>query len=337
MAPAPPFDHILRLSDTRGIFEHASGIVPRLECGYCLDDVARALIVVCRQRPVTSDMDRLASVYFRFVVRAQAPDGSCNNRLDSDGRWQDQPSTGDWWGRALWALGTAAARSTAPWIRSTAVARFDRSAARRSPYPHSMAFASLGAAEMLSILPDHRPSLDLLSATVAAIGRPDLTLAWPWPQPRLTYANAAIAEALIAAGWALGDDAVLGDGLGLLGWLLDTETFEGHLSVTPSGGRGPGDPQPAFDQQPIEVAALADACVRALELTGDPRWAAGLDRAVGWFLGDNDSRLPLYDSTTGGGFDALTPGGRNTNQGAESTLAMVSTLQHGHRMSLVGS
>jgi hypothetical protein len=25
----------------------------------------------------------------------------------------------------------------------------------------------------------------------------------------------------------------------------------------------------------------------------------------------------------------LTPGGRNTNQGAESTLAMVSTLQHG--------
>ena len=50
--------------------------------------------------------------------------------------------------------------------------------------------------------------------------------------PRLTYANAAIAEALIAAGEALGDKAVLADGLALLGWLLDVETSAGHLSVT---------------------------------------------------------------------------------------------------------
>jgi hypothetical protein len=28
-----------------------------------------------------------------------------------------------------------------------------------------------------------------------------------------------------------------------------------------------------FDQQPIEVAALADACSRAFALTGDERWA----------------------------------------------------------------
>jgi len=82
----------------------------------------------------------------------------------------------------------------------------------------------------------------------------------------------------------------------------------------------------------------------AFELTGDHRWADGLDRAIGWFLGDNDSQLALYDATTGGGCDALTPHGRNTNQGAESTLAMVSTLQHaadrsrrGRRLSSVGA
>jgi hypothetical protein len=110
--------------------------------------------------------------------------------------------------------------------------------------------------------------------------------------------------------------------------LLDLETVEGRLSVTPAGGWAPGEPRPAFDQQPIEVAALADACLRAFELTGDDRWADGLDRAIDWFLGDNDSHLALYDAATGGGCDALTPHGRNTNQGAESTLAMVSTLQH---------
>ena len=337
MLPEPPFEHVLRLTDERGIFEHADGVAPRYECGYCLDDVARALIVACRQRPATPAVAKLAGVYFRFVVRAQAPDGRCHNRLDRHGRWEDRPGTGDWWGRALWGLGTAAARGPERRIREAALARFDLSAARRSPFLHSMAFAALGAAEVLTAHPGHGPALELLTAVVSRAGRPDFSSEWPWPQPRLTYANAAIAEALIAAGWGLADDDVLADGLGLLGWLLDVETFEGHLSVTPAGGWGRGEPRPAFDQQPIEVAALADACLRAFELTGDDRWAVGLDRAVDWFLGDNDSHLALYDAATGGGFDALTTHGRNTNQGAESTLAMVSSLQHAADRSRRGS
>jgi hypothetical protein len=328
MPPEPPFEHILRLTDERGILEHADGIAPRYECGYCLDDVARALIVVCRHRPSTPALEKLTAVYFRFIARAQTPDGRCHNRLDRHGRWEDRPDTGDWWGRALWGLGTAAARCVDPTFREAALARFNLSATQRSPHLRSMAFASLGAAEVLTAHPGHRPALDLLAAFVPLVPRPDFGTAWPWPQSRLSYANAAIVEALIVAGWGLADDDVVGDGLGLLGWLLDLETFEGHLSVTPAGGWAPGEPRPAFDQQPIEVAALADACRRAFELTGDDRWADGLDRAVDWFLGRNDSRLTLYDASSGGGYDALTPRGRNTNQGAESTLAMVSTLQH---------
>jgi hypothetical protein len=112
------------------------------------------------------------------------------------------------------------------------------------------------------------------------------------------------------------------------------ETAGGHLSLTPAGGWGPGEPRPGFDQQPIEAAALADACARALELTGDGRWLTGLDRAVGWFLGDNDAGVALYDPVSGGGCDGLHRDGRNENQGAESTLALISTLQHADRMAL---
>ena len=36
----------------------------------------------------------------------------------------------------------------------------------------------------------------------------------------------------------------------------------------------------------------------------------------------------MHDPQTGGGYDGLTPDGPNPNQGAESTLAMVSTMQH---------
>ena len=55
-------------------------------------------------------------------------------------------------------------------------------------------------------------------------------------------------------------------------------------------------------------------------------------RAVGWFLGDNDSGVPMHDPGTGGGYDGLTTTERNTNQGAESTLSLRSTLQQSHRL-----
>jgi hypothetical protein len=105
------------------------------------------------------------------------------------------------------------------------------------------------------------------------------------------------------------------------------------VSVTPIGGWRAGEPRPGFGQQPIEVAALADACSRAYEATSDPRWLSAVQRCVAWFLGDNDSHLRMIDSTTGGGFDGLQEHDRNPNQGAESTLAMIGTLQHGRRWS----
>jgi hypothetical protein len=63
-------------------------------------------------------------------------------------------------------------------------------------------------------------------------------------------------------------------------------------------------------------------------VTGDERWDVPLFQAIAWFLGDNDSGTVMYDPLTGGGYDGLTPDGPNLNQGAESTLALVSTLQH---------
>ena len=50
--------------------------------------------------------------------------------------------------------------------------------------------------------------------------------------------------------------------------------------------------------------------------------------SVDWFLGMNDSRIPMIDEATGGCFDGLGVDWRNPNQGAESTIALISTLQH---------
>ena len=149
-------------------------------------------------------------------------------------------------------------------------------------------------------------------------------------RPSRTYVNAVIPRRLVI-GAGLDDDTAQHDGLRLLDWLVAQETRGEHLSVTPVGGWGTGEPRPGFDQQPIEVAALAEACWRAYELTGDARWLPPLERCVAWFAGANDIGLVLYDPVTGGGRDGLHPDRVNENQGAESTLAALATLQLGLR------
>jgi hypothetical protein len=326
--PQPNYAHLRRLTDAGGLYEHAEGSVPRRAHGYCVDDVARALVVVCREAEIEG-LDDLREQYLTFVLAAQDADGRFHNRRRTDLRWPDEPGVEDCWGRALWGFGTAVAR--VPHLRDRALRGFERGVVLRSPHPRATAFAALGAAEVLAVLPGHAGALALLAAVPALIGRPAPDERWPWPEPRLRYANAVLPEVLLAAGVALDAPALVADGLGLLGWLLDGQTRDGHLSVVPAAGRGPGETGPGFDQQPIEVAALADACATAAAIEGGSRWAAGVAMAAAWFLGDNDARTPMHDPVSGGGFDGLERAGRNENRGAESTLALLSTLQQARR------
>jgi hypothetical protein len=332
------YDHLYRLSDAVGIFEHAKGTTPRPEHGYCVDDMARALQVTLREPQPTPRLAALTQKCFRFVLDAQADDGSFHNRYAVGQGWRDSTRVADWWGRALWGLGTAFAR--APHFTEEALDRFERGAVQRSPYRRSMAFAALGAAEVLSRLPDHAPARALLRDAAVAVGGPGRDPEWRWPEPRLSYANAVLAETLLAAGSMLGQATWMANGLLMLQWLVQVETAPGdgtdgtggHLSVTPVGGWQLGQPRPAFDQQPIEVATLADASVRAYALSGEFRWREVVRRCHAWFLGFNDVGVPMLDPLTGGGFDGLEADGRNANQGAESTLALISTVQHASRL-----
>jgi len=333
--PDPRFDHLSRLTDRRGTFERACLAEPQPEHGYRADDMARVLVVATREPNSGTEVNGLARVALQFLNDAQSYTGTCRNRMDSKGRWQDEPSLEDSWGRCIWGLGTAAAHSDVGLVRRLAVIQFERAAQVRSPWPRAMAFAALGAAELLSVDPEQPAARKLLTDYVETVAKPNGDAAWPWPEPRLTYANAVLAEAMIAAGVALGDSTLRYQGLDLLGWLVDYETAGGHLSPTPAAGRGPDDLRPAFDQQPIEVSTLADACARAAVIDTSSMWRDGVLAAAAWFMGDNDARQLMWDPETGGGFDGLHADGVNRNQGAESTLAVLSTLQHARRFSTV--
>jgi hypothetical protein len=329
--PLPRFDHLSRMTDARGTFEHAEFTEPRIETGYCTDDMARVLVVAAREPGACGEVHRLAGVALRFLNEAQTLTGACRNRMDSTGAWVDEPALEDAWGRCLWGLGTAAAHSDVGMVRKLAVIQFERAAQRRSSWPRAMAYAALGAAELLAVNPGHPAARALVADYAAGLPPPNGDPAWPWPEPRLTYANAVLAEGMIAAGVALDDPALWNRGLDLLGWLVEFESRDGHLSPTPTGGRSAGDPRPGFDQQPIEVAALADACARAASVDARAVWPLTVRAAADWFQGANDAGQVMWDPQTGGGFDGLHAAGVNRNQGAESTLAVLSTFQQARR------
>jgi hypothetical protein len=332
--PDAPFSHLQRLTDNIGLLQHADGVVPLHTDGYSVDDVARGLLVVCREPSPPQELVVLSRRYLYFLAQAQTLGGEFRNHLGYDRQWRGQPGTEDGWGCALWALGTGAARGPTTGIREESFMRFNRGARASSPSPHAMAFAALGAAEILDSRPGHHAALALLYRAHIAIGDPAADAGWPWPASRPGYASAAIAEAVIVSGHYLRDDQLLRKGLRMLEWLLATETRNGHLSVVSRQGRSPGEDAhlPGSDQRPAEVAALADACVRAATVTADDTWLAGVRMCLAWFLGDNDAKEPLFDERTGGCSDGLTSAGRSRNQGAESTLAMIAVLQHGRRM-----
>jgi hypothetical protein len=331
---SPSYAHLAVLADEHGVFEHAMLDTPRPEHGYCVDDVARALIVLVREPSQTAQLAALTETCLRFVEDAVGADGRVRNRMAAGGRWTDEASLGDWWGRALWALGVVAARSTMPDFRARALTAFHRAASERSPYGRSMVFAALGAAEVLAASPTDLSARALVLDGVSAIALPSNS-AWEWPEARLRYANAAVPEALIAASVVMDDPRMLGHGLSMLRFLVCLETRGGHLSVTGTAGRGPTERFAQFDQQPIEVAALADASARAFDITGEPEWRGVVASAWAWFEGDNDSSTVMFDAITGAGFDGLERDGRNENRGAESTLAALSTHQQARRLGVL--
>jgi hypothetical protein len=328
---APSYAHLSALTDVNGVFEHADHDLPRRDRGYCVDDVARALIVVSREPDQTPELFRLAEVYLRFLERALAPDGRFHNRMSPSGVFTDVPGTGDWWGRAIWALGEvhAAARSTGHRRRATrafAVAGRVRSADLRA-----MAFAGLGAAALIRSGGGNALAWSLLGAASAEVFAARSS-EWIWPEDRLRYANGVLPHILLAAGAQLGRREYRERGLELLRFLLTVESAGGRISATGTGGRGPDElGSRQFDQQPIEPAALAEACACAFEVTGDPTWLVGLESAWGWFAGRNDVGVALFDPTIGAGFDGLHPTRRNENRGAESTIAALATQQLARR------
>lgn len=324
--PTPRFDHLRVLTVRAGLWEHARFSTPRVEHGFCTDDNARALVVVSRQAALSGGLADLAATYLGFVLEARTDQGAFRNRRAADGRWLDQVGSDDSQGRAWWGLGAAARSAPTEWMRRAGSDAFATCTTFDSMHLRANAYAALGAVELLAADPAHAAARDLLERTSGVIADAARNTI-PWPEPRITYDNARLPDALMAAGTTLGEPRLVTKGLRMLEWLVGVETIGDHFSFSPTGGWSIGEDRPAFDQQPIEAWAMADACHRAWTITDDGVWRVRALRAARWLMGVNDTGISLYDGDTGATSDGLHVSSVNENHGGESTLAGIAALQ----------
>jgi glycosyltransferase involved in cell wall biosynthesis len=332
----PPLrlDHIFRMSDGTGIFQHATFNVPNFHEGYCIDDNARAFIL-CYLVEEPGDLDRHATSYLAFMAASlNYQTGRFRNFMSHGRQWLEEAGSEDSHARALWALGVGAGRSRNEGHRLLCVQLFERGlpAVESFHSPRAWAFALLGIHEFLrsrsSSAAAAKALREVLTAKLVDLWHAHATDDWPWFEPAATYDNARLCQALIMSGRWMPHPEALEIGLKSLHWLASIQrTQAGHFRPIGSNGFYSKDGARAdFDQQPVEAQAMVSACLEAFLNTRDPLWTVEAKRAFEWFLGRNDLGLPLYDSTTGGCGDGLHSDRVNANQGAESSLAFQLSL-----------
>lgn len=323
-----------RITDDCGILQHSRHCVPDRNHGYCVDDNARALIFTQRLallRPSDLRLAELGPRFAAFVEHAWNPDlDTFRNFMSYDRRWLEQAGSEDSVGRALWSIGETARLSRDAELRDWALnlAHRSRAAAASLTSSRALAFSALGQCALISAGDDARAELERAGSTLLRRFGTGRSEGWDWFEPVLGYDNARVPEALIRAGEALGDKALVQAGLSSLTWLAALQTRSGG-QFAPVGADSFGHhfKAPAlFDQQPLEACAMVDACWAAFDVTGDTEWADEAARAFAWFLGGNVLGRAVALPHAGGSYDGLMRHGVNRNQGAESVLSYLMAL-----------
>jgi hypothetical protein len=335
--PVWRLDHLARMTDATGMFQHATYTIPNYEEGYCTDDNARALLLTVLLGELGQDgpeVRRLATTSAAFLQAAFDRERKrFRNFMGLDRRWLEEVGSEDCQGRALWALGACVGRSQRPDLPAWAASHFELALppVPSMTSPRAWAFSLLGIHEYLRRFSGDRLTgqiRDALTALLVGLYERTATPDWPWFEEILSYDNARLPQALIAIGREGGDARALEIGLRALGWLVEVQRApQGHFrAIGCHGFYRKGHAPARFDQQPIEANATVGACLEAYRATQDPRWMNEARSSFEWFLGRNDLGQELYDPATGGCCDGLQEDRINRNQGAESTLAFLLSL-----------
>ena len=327
----PPFqlDHVLRLTDDTGIIQHAKYGIPNLKEGYCLDDNARALLMVLmaykrNKHPLALE---LSPTYLSYINYMQKEDGAFRNFLSFNRSFLDEVGSEDAFGRAIWSLGYLLGNAPNDAYYQTGREIFFDAAPNFNELRSVRGIANtiVGICYYLKSNPSDEEMIQVLrnlsEKLITAFERhqePD----WAWFEPILAYDNGFLPLALLHAAEFIKDEKVARIGFQSMDFLADITLQNGYLSIVGNEEwYKQNGSQSVFAQQPLDALAMVLMYHQAFRLTKNQAYVSKLYTCFMWFLGENDLRISLYDFETKGCCDGLESYGVNRNQGAESTLA----------------
>src|SRR5438552_16325380 len=190
-------DHLHTLVDDVGIVQHAHGIIPNRDSGYCVDDVAR-LAVVSLTLARRGDEQAWTSTLYRALafLHAAEGDGGMRNFMSYDRRWLDEPHMGDHVGRSVWALGEILATAWVPAVVEPTRNLLERlvGALAGDVSLRTAAYAVLGLSRLDADRLE-RPARRLLERLVDQLEEAyerNASAGWLWFEGDLSYDNARL-------------------------------------------------------------------------------------------------------------------------------------------------
>lgn len=327
----PPFslDHVKRLTDDTGIIQHAKFGIPNLKEGYCLDDNARALLMVLIAYKQTKDPEalELLPVYLSYIHYMQNKDGTFRNFLSFNRNFLDEVGSEDSFGRTIWALGYLLCNApNDAYYQAGRLLFFDAAPNfEKLKSIRSIANTMIGISYYLKT----NPSDDVMTERLRNLAHilvdhyeRNASGDWKWFEPLLAYDNGILPLALLHSAELLNDDKITHTAIESMHFLTEITLKDGYLSVIGNRKWYKKDAERSiFAQQPIDALAMILMYQQAFRLTRDKEYLTKLYTSFMWFLGENDLRMNLYDFETKGCCDGFEDYGVNRNQGAESTLA----------------
>jgi Highly conserved protein containing a thioredoxin domain len=323
------FDHISNLTDDTGIIQHALFTLPNRKEGYCIDDNARALLLMvwAGKDKKNTTAHRLLPVYLSFIHYMQTGNGFFRNFMRYDKAVTEKRGSEDSFGRTIIALGYLLNEGSSTLLVKTAVEIFVKA------YPHirrlqslrGMANAIIGLCQFIKYnYPD-----DLKVELVVELAnrmtdqyKQNRKPGWLWFEPVLTYDNAMLPLALLNAYEITQDEKYVSIAIESMQFLESKVCYGGMVRPVGNNGWCSCDGANArFDQQGIDIMAMILYYKQAFRLTRDREYFDKMYLSYQWFTGLNDAGQTLYDHATGGCADGLHQEGINSNEGAESTLA----------------
>jgi hypothetical protein len=335
--PRIKLDHLIRITDSTGIMQHARYSIPNFSDGYCVDDNARALLLTIlledTEVPETN-IKPLMTTYAAFVNYSFNTERKrFRNFMSFNRKWKEKEGSEDSHGRTLWALGVCVGRSKSKEIQSWATELFSEAINVTTKFtsPRSWAFTLLGIHEYCKRLSGDRIvnliRTELEGKLIESYNNSSKD-DWKWFEEYLTYDNAIMPYSLLASSQDSYNKIAHETGLTSLKWLTEIQhSATGNFRPIGNDGfyRKNGEPA-VYDQQPVEAASTIFACLKAYEVSNEKYFMNEARLAFEWFLGRNDLGLSLYDPNSGGCKDGLQADRVNKNMGAESTLSFLISL-----------